>query len=280
MEDIKTIIIPLGIIGLIVYTYYRSLFAYKKLTNYQQTNRWNILSKQIVLISSIAAICYGIEYLLRTIYPLLALDFELDKFLVFFFSFLAIVAFIFFLKLNAHLNSIDERVVNIKQEATFANFTPEKRVVKQIRHYSHYFNGITIERSAKDYTIQKTKLNMNIDELNKFKTIQESKEVEMNELYTRLIAYINEKAKIFNYPTITKIEIDNCKNLLEFKLLIFDRFKNFNKKQYFSSISQLFQIANNDETQFISFLRDSQHGKFSTMSINHACLFISLGVIK
>ena len=55
---------------------------------------------------------------------------------------------------------------------------------------------------------------------------------------------------------------------------------NLTKKQYFASVSQLFQIANSDETEFLAFLRDSQHFKFSSISIKHAVLFLKMGVIK
>ena len=95
------------------------------------------------------------------------------------------------------------------------------------------------------------------------------------------VEYINSKASLFEYEKITQFEIQECNNMLEFKILLFKRFQNLTNKQYFASISQLFQIAvKNDETEYLAFLRDSQHFKFSSISIKHAALFLKMGVLK
>ena len=96
-----------------------------------------------------------------------------------------------------------------------------------------------------------------------------------------MINYINSKSKIFKFPKIEQVEIEECSNMLDFKTLIFNRFQNLSNNRYFvSSITQLFQISNPDETEFLTFLRDSQHNKFSSRALKHACLFIQMEVLK
>ena len=281
----KDLIITIGIVSVIMYLFHRSLFKFKKLTNYQQQNRWQIINKQGFILAFLLAFAYGFDYVSKNYLYQFFIDttekqIALDMFLGYGFGFVAVVLFLINLKINSFINSKDEREVSITQEATFANFIPKPREVKPIKFYSHFFNGISVERSAKDFTIQSVKLNIDLKDIQKYKMEQEGKAVKINNFYKRLIAYINSKASVFNYSEIEQSEIQECNNMLDLKILLFKRFQNLTNKQYFASISQLFQIANNDETEFLSFLRDSQHNRFSSTAIKHASLFLQMGVLK
>ncbi len=280
----KDLIITGAILLSACYLFYRSLFRFKKLTNYQQHNRWQIINKQAFVLLFVLAFAYGFDYISKNyLYQFFVnvtqKQITLDMFVGYGFGLIALVLFLLNMKANSYINSKDEREVSITQEATFANFIPKPREVKPIRFYSHFFNGISVERSAKDYTIQAVKLNIDLKDIQKYKTEQE-KAIKIGKFYTRLLDYINSKASLFEYEKITQFEIQECNNMLEFKILLFKRFQNLTNKQYFASISQLFQIANNDETEFLSFLRDSQHNRFSSTAIKHASLFLQMGVLK
>ena len=281
----KDLIITGAILLATFYLFHRSIFKFKKLTNYQQYNRWRIINRQGFIIAFILAFAYGFDYISKNYLYQFFINvtqkqITLDMFVGYGFGFITLVLFLLNMKVNSYINSKDERVVNITQEATFANFVPNPREVKPIRFYSHFFNGISVERSAKDYTIQAVKLNIDLKDIQKYKTEQKEKPVKIGKFYTRLLEYINSKASLFEYEKITQFEIQECNNMLEFKILLFKRFQNLTHKQYFASISQLFQIANNDETEFLSFLRDSQHNRFSSTAIKHASLFLQIGVLK
>ena len=281
----KNLIITFAILLVTFYLFHRSMFKFKKLTNYQQQNRWQIINKQGFILAFALAFAYGFDYVLKNYLYQFFINvtqksITLDMFLGYGFGLITLVLFLLNMKVNSYINSKDEREVSITQEATFANFEQKPREVKPIRFYSHFFNGISVERSAKDYTIQAVKLNIDLKDIQKYKTEQEEKAVKINNFYKRLITYINSKASLFEYEKITQFEIQECNNMLEFKILIFKRFENLTNKQYFASISQLFQIANSDETEFLSFLRDSQHNRFSSTALKHASLFLQMGVLK
>lgn len=281
----KDLIITGAILLATFYLFHRSIFKFKKLTNYQQHNRWQIINKQGVILAFVLAFAYGFDYISKNyLYQFFVnvtqKQITLDMFVGYGFGLIALVLFLLNMKANSYINSKDEREVSITQEATFANFIPNPREVKPIRFYSHFFNGISVERSAKDYTIQSVKLNIDLKDIQKYKTEQEEKAVKISSFYKRLIAYINSKASLFNYSEIEHFELQECNNMLDLKILIFKRFQNLTHKQYFASISQLFQIANNDETEFLSFLRDSQHHRFSSTALKHASLFLQMGVLK
>ncbi|RZV14521.1 hypothetical protein D3M61_04590 [Aliarcobacter butzleri] len=281
----KDLIITFGILFAVFYLFFRSLLKFKKLTNYQKLNRWQIINKQVYILAFLLAFAYIFDYVLKNYLYKFFIDviqkqITPDMFVGYVFGFVAIVLFLINLKINSYINLKDERIVNITQEATFHKFKPIQRKVKPIRYYSHFFNGISLERSPKDYTIQAVKINIDLKDIQKFKDEQEEKTLKINNFYKRLIDYINSKASLFNYSKIEHFELQECNNMLDLKILIFKRFQNLTNKQYFASISQLFQIANNDETEFLSFLRDSQHYKFSSTAIKHASLFLQIGVIK
>ncbi len=281
----KDLIITGAILFATFYLFHRSIFKFKKLTNYQQHNRWQIINKQGFILAFVLAFAYGFDYVSKNylyhfFIHVTQKQITLDMFVGYGFGFIAVVLFLINLKINSFINSKDEREVSITQEATFTNFQPKPREIKPIRYYSHFYNGISVERSAKDFTIQSVKLNIDIKDIQKYKIEQEEKAVKISSFYKRLIAYINSKASLFNYSEIEHFELQECNNMLDLKILIFKRFQNLTYKQYFASISQLFQIANNDETEFLSFLRDSQHNRFSSTAIKHASLFLQMGVLK
>ncbi|MGJ0316620.1 hypothetical protein NG754_08825 [Aliarcobacter cryaerophilus] len=281
----KDLIITVAILFGIMYLFYRSLFKFKKLTNYQQQNRWQLINKQALILASVLALSYGYDYSLKNyLYKFLTNIFQVqisqDIFVLYGFGFLAVVIFLINLKINSYINLKDEREVSINQEATLTKFKPKPREVKPIKFYSHFFNGISLERSAKDYTIQNVKLNIDLKNIQDYKTEQEEISVKINNFYKRLIDYINLKSSLFGYEKISQLEIQECNNMLDLKILIFKRFQNLTSKKYFASISQLFQIASNDELEYLSFLRDSQHNRFSSTAIKHASLFLKIGVIK
>lgn len=282
----KDLLIFLGIFIAMFYLFYYSLLKYKKLTTYQQHSRWEMINKQGFILAFILAFAYGVDFISKSYLHQFFIDvthkqISQDMFVLYVFVAFSGIIFLIKLKIDSYINYKDERVVNIQQEATFSNFSPKPRKVKPIKFYAHYFNGITFERSPKDYTIQAVKLNIDLNDIQKFKIEQEAKAVVINDFYQRLIDYINSKASLFGYEKITQLEIQECNNMLDLKILIFNRFENLTNKQYFASISQLFQIAmKNDETEYLAFLRDSQHFKFSSISIKHAALFLQMGVLK
>lgn len=281
----KNLIIIGAILFATFYLFYRSMFKFKKLTNYQQQNRWQIINKQGVILVCLLTFSYGFDYVVKNFLyeffiSITQIHISQNTFILSGFGLISLLLIFLNFKINSYINSKDERIVNITQEATFANFIPKPREIKPIRYYSHFYNGISVERSAKDFTIQSVELNIDIKDIQKYKIEQEEKAVKISSFYKRLIAYINSKASLFNYSEIEHFELQECNNMLDFKILIFKRFQNLTNKQYFASISQLFQIANNDETEFLSFLRDSQHNRFSSTALKHASLFLQIGVLK
>lgn len=280
----KDLIITFGILFSVCYLFYRSIIKFSKLTKFQQNNRWELINKQGYILAFILAFAYGFDYILKNylyyfFVEITQKNIYQDTFVSYAFGIITLVLFLFNMKVNSYIKSKDERVVNISQETTY--FKPVPKKVKEIKHYSHYFNGIQLERSPKDYTIQAVKLNIDLNDIKKYKIEQEAMPVEISKFYRFLINYINSKSKIFKFPKIEQVEIEECSNMLDFKTLIFNRFQNLSNNRYFvSSITQLFQISNPDETEFLTFLRDSQHNKFSSRALKHACLFIQMEVLK
>ncbi len=89
--------------------------------------------------------------------------------------------------------------------------------------------------------------------MQEFKELQD-KQVQITQFYSKLIEYINLKADIFDYQKISDEDLKQIKTVKTLKLLIISKFEIFKDNQYFPSISQLFQIANPDETEFLNFL--------------------------
>ena len=195
---------------------------------------------------------------------------SLFKFQVF-----AIIGLVFLLVnffYNRKLELVDERVVKLNQDTPF-NLSPVQKIVKKIKDYSHFYSGITYDYSPKDYTIQNVTINISKEDMQEFKELQD-KQVQITQFYSKLIEYINLKSEIFDYQKISNEDLKQIKTVKTLKLLILSKFEIFKENQYFPSISQLFQIANPDETEFLNFLRDYSHDKYSSLSLKHALYYI------
>jgi hypothetical protein len=109
--------------------------------------------------------------------------------------------------------------------------------------------------------------------MQEFKELQD-KPVQITQFYSKLIEYINLKSEIFDYQKISNEDLKEIKTVKTLKLLIISKFEIFKDNQYFPSISQLFQIANPDETEFLNFLKDFAHDKYSSLSLKHSLYYI------
>ncbi|CAM4039562.1 hypothetical protein ARCL110784_13820 [Arcobacter cloacae] len=173
---------------------------------------------------------------------------------------------------NRKLELIDERVVKLNQDTPF-DLTPVQRTVKKIRDYAHFYSGISYDYSPKDFTIQNVTINISKADMKEFKELQD-KPVQITQFYSKLIEYINKKSEIFEYQKISNEDLQQIKTVKTLKFLILSKFEIFKENQYFPSISQLFQIATPEETEFLNFLRDYSHDKYSSLSLKHAIYYI------
>ena len=250
------------------------LTKYKKLTNFQRSNRNNFIIKQGIILVVLIAISMGLNHILTLAYSYIQNNISqtesIFKFQIF--AIIGLVFLIFNFFYNRKLQLIDERVVKLKQETSF-NISPVQKAIKKIKDYSHFYSGITYDYSPKDFTIQNVTINISKEDMQEFKELQ-NKPVQLTQFYTKLIEYINLKADIFEYQKISDEDLKEIKTVKTLKLLIISKFEIFKDNQYFSSISQLFQIANPDETEFLSFLRDFSHDKYSSLSLKHAIFYI------
>lgn len=282
------LIIGIGSLFLLFIFFYRGLLKFRKLTNYQIENRWRVITRQGLILAPLFAFSFGVDFLAKNyLYNFFVstsnIFISLNHFQIAIFSLLTLIILFFNHKFSKFIELRDNRIVNIEQESTFLKLKPKPRRVKKIKNYAHFYNGITYERSPKDYSVQNVHINVSKSDMEKFEQSQfQKQEINLEDLgdfYSKLVEYINLKSKIFKYEKITKEEISNTKNMFEFKLLIFNRFKILTAHLYFASVSQLFQVASSDQTEFLSFLRDSQHANYSSQSLKHAILFINKGVL-
>jgi hypothetical protein len=250
------------------------LTKYKKLTNFQKNNRNNFVIKQGVILVTLIAISIGLNHILTLVYPYIQDNItqteSVFKFQVF--AIIGLVFLIFNFFYNRKLQLIDERVVKLKQETSF-NISPVQKAIKKIKDYSHFYSGITYDYSPKDFTIQNVTINISKEDMQDFEELQD-KPVQITQFYSKLIEYINLKADIFEYQKISDEDLQKIKTVKTLKLLIISKFEIFKDNQYFPSISQLFQIANPDETEFLNFLRDYSHDKYSSLSLKHSLYYI------
>lgn len=250
------------------------LTKHKKLTNFQRSNRNNFVIKQGVILVVLIAISMGLNHILTLVYPYFQNNISqtesIFKFQVF--AIIGLVFLIFNFLYNRKLELVDERVVKLNQDTPF-NLSPIQRVIKKIKDYSHFYSGITYYYSPKDFTIQNVTINISKEDMQEFKELQD-KPVQITQFYSKLIDYINIKADIFDYQKISNEDLKEIKTVKTLKLLIISKFEIFKDNQYFPSISQLFQIANPDETEFLNFLRDYSHDKYSSLSLKHAIYYI------
>lgn len=259
---------------IILLTMLWGLTKYKKLTNFQRSNRNNFVIKQGVILVGLIAISMGLNHILTLVYPYIQDNItqteSVFKFQVF--AIIGLVFLIFNFFYNRKLELVDERVVKLNQNTPF-NLSPVQKIVKKIKDYSHFYSGITYDYSPKDFTIQNVTINISKEDMQEFKELQD-KQVQITQFYSKLIEYINLKADIFDYQKISNEDLKQIKTLKTLKFLIISKFEIFKDNQYFPSISQLFQIANPDETEFLNFLRDFSHDKYSSLSLKHSLYYI------
>lgn len=259
---------------IILLTMLWGLTKYKKLTNFQRSNRNNFVIKQGVILVGLIAISMGLNHILTLVYPYIQDNItqteSVFKFQVF--AIIGLVFLIFNFFYNRKLELVDERVVKLNQNTPF-NLSPVQKIVKKIKDYSHFYSGITYDYSPKDFTIQNVTINISKADMEEFKELQD-KPIQITQFYTKLIEYINLKADIFEYQKISDEDLKEIKTVKTLKLLIISKFEIFKENQYFPSISQLFQIANPDETEFLNFLRDFSHDKYSSLSLKHSLYYI------
>ena len=259
---------------IILVTMLFGLTKYKKLTNFQKNNRNNFVIKQGIILVVLIAISMGLYHILTLVYPYIQNNISqtesVFKFQIFATIGLVFLVFNFFY--NRKLKLLDERVVKLIQDTPF-NISPVQKTIKKIKDYAHFFSGINYEHSPKDFTIQEVVVNISKDDMQEFKELQD-KQVQITQFYSKLIEYINLKSEIFDYQKISNEDLKQIKTVKTLKLLIISKFEIFKDNQYFPSISQLFQIANPEETEFLSFLRDFSHDKYSSLGLKHAIYYI------
>ena len=259
---------------IILITMLFGLTKYKKLTNFQKNNRNNFVIKQGIILVILVAISMGLNHILTLAYPYIQNNISQTE-SVFKFQVFSIIGLVFLLVnffYNRKLELVDERVVKLNQDTPF-NLSPVQKTIKKIKDYAHFFSGINYEHSPKDFTIQEVVVNISKDDMQEFKELQD-KPVQITQFYSNLIKYINLKSEIFDYQKISDEDLKEIKTVKTLKLLIISKFEIFKDNQYFPSISQLFQIANPEETEFLSFLRDFSHDKYSSLSLKHAIYYI------
>jgi len=250
------------------------LTKYKKLTNFQKNNRNNFVIKQGIILVILVAVSIGLNHILTLAYPYIQNNISQTESVLKFqvFSIIGLVFLLVNFFYNRKLELVDERVVKLNQDTPF-NLSPVQKIVKKIKDYSHFYSGITYDYSPKDYTIQNVTINISKEDMQEFKELQD-KQVQITQFYSKLIEYINLKSEIFDYQKISNEDLKQIKTVKTLKLLILSKFEIFKENQYFPSISQLFQIANPDETEFLNFLRDYSHDKYSSLSLKHALYYI------
>ncbi|QKF90417.1 hypothetical protein [Arcobacter cloacae] len=246
----------------------------KKLTGYQRSNRTNLVIKQAVILISLIGLSMGLNNILTLVFEQFQNSINKAE-SVFKFQVFGLLA-LFFLVVNYFYNRklelIDERVVKLNQDTPF-DLTPVQRTVKKIRDYAHFYSGISYDYSPKDFTIQNVTINISKADMKEFKELQD-KPVQITQFYSKLIEYINKKSEIFEYQKISNEDLQQIKTVKTLKFLILSKFEIFKENQYFPSISQLFQIATPEETEFLNFLRDYSHDKYSSLSLKHAIYYI------
>lgn len=246
----------------------------KKLTGFQRSNRTNLVIKQAVILISLIGLSMGLNNILTLVFEQFQNSINkaesVFKFQVF--AFLALFFLVVNYFYNRKLELVDERVVKLKQNTPF-NLSPVQKVVRKIKDYAHFYSGITYDYSPKDFTIQNVTINVSKVDMEEFALLQ-NKSFEMTDFYSRLIEYTNIKAEIFDYQKISNEDLQQIKTVKTLKLLIISKFEIFKENQYFPSISQLFQIATPEETEFLNFLKDYSHDKYSSLSLKHAIFYI------
>ncbi|AYJ79605.1 hypothetical protein AN286_05400 [Aliarcobacter cryaerophilus ATCC 43158] len=260
---------------IILLTMLWGLTKYKKLTNFQRSNRNNFVIKQGIILVVLIAISMGLNHILTFTFEHFQNNISQTE-SIFKFQVFATIGLVFLVVnyfYNRKLELVDERVVKLNQETPLFNFSSVQKIVKKIKDYSHFYSGITYDYSPKDFTIQNVTINISKADMEEFNELQD-KQVQINQFYSKLIEYINLKSETFDYKKISDEDLQQIKTVKTLKFLIITKFEIFKENQYFPSISQLFQIANPEETEFLNFLRDYSHDKYSSLSLKHAIFYI------
>ena len=217
------------------------LTKYKKLTNFQRSNRNNFVIKQGIILVILVAIFMGINYILTLVYQNIQNNITQTE-SVFKFQVFAIIGLafsIFNFLYNRKLELVDERVVKLNQDTPF-NLSPIQRVIKKIKDYSHFYSGITYDYSPKDFTIQNVVINISKDDMQEFNELQD-KQVQITQFYSKLIEYINLKADIFEYQKISDEDLQKIKTIKTLKLLILSKFEIFKRINTFRVFHNFFR---------------------------------------
>ena len=196
---------------IILLTMLWGLTKYKKLTNFQRSNRNNFVIKQGVALVVLIAISMGLNHILTLVYPYIQNNISQTE-SVLKFQVFAIIGLVFLLVnffYNRKLELVDERVVKLNQDTPF-NLSPVQKIVKKIKDYSHFYSGITYDYSPKDYTIQNVTINISKEDMQEFKDLQD-KQVQITQFYSKLIEYINLKSETFDYKKISNEDLKKIK---------------------------------------------------------------------
>ena len=109
MENFDKNIIVLSLILVSTfYLFYRTLFHAKKLTTFQQHNRWQLIYKQVLILAFILALSYGYDYVLKNyLYQffmnLFQLQISQNTFVLYGFGLVAVLIFLLNLKLSSYI---------------------------------------------------------------------------------------------------------------------------------------------------------------------------------
>lgn len=255
------------VFGLYLFFLYNSIFSSKLLTSWQKHPRENFIFIQgaSVFIISSMAIFTADE---------LEASHKNNLFIA-----VAVFSFVLLFVIRKKITIKEQKIIHAGIESTF-NFKPIERSLKgkSIDKFSHYFSGLKIKRSQKDFSVGDISSNFTAMQVKDFISEQKQTPFVLNDFYRELIGFINSKADLLGFEKLN-ISILSTYSLLKVKVEIFETFQNLTEKKYYASISQLSQIADADEIRFLSFLRDSQHEKYCNIAVLHALAFIKIKVL-
>ncbi|MDD3506437.1 MAG: hypothetical protein PHX65_07825 [Sulfurimonas sp.] len=256
------------VFGLYLFFLHNTLFSSKLLTSWQKNPRENFIFLQgasVFIISAMAI--FAADELAKASY-------KNNLFIA-----VAVFSFVLLFVIRKKITIKEQKIIHAGIESTF-NFKPIERSLKgkSIDKFSHYFSGLKIKRSQKDFSVGDISSNFTAMQVKDFISEQKQTPFVLNDFYRELIGFINSKADLLGFEKLN-ISILSTYSLLKVKVEIFERFQNLTEKKYYASISQLSQIADADEIRFLSFLRDSQHEKYCNIAVLHALAFIKIKVL-
>lgn len=264
-----SVIMPFAFVfGLYLFFLHNTLFSSKLLTLWQKHPRENFIFLQGAFVFIISAMAiFAADELAKTSY-------KNSLFIA-----VAVFSLVLLFIIRKKITVKEQKIIHAGIESTF-HFKPIERSLKgkSIDKFSHYFSGLKLKRSQKDFSVREIASNYTAVQVKNFIVEQKQTPFELNNFYKELISFINSKADLLGF---NRLKIDNLVtyNLLKAKVQIFRAFQKLTDKKYYASLSQLSQIATSDEMRFLSFLRDSQHGKYCNISVLHALAFIKIKVL-